>query len=495
MKASTYISSFYIAKLAQAVSSSYTSLEAYRAGSIDENGNIVKPESSIDPFEYLVIKLKKIFDQLPYGTTKAQLSNYMATLNLFTEQASPELQMFLEGVVTSLEINEDTVVGGGGPGTMGTPASPSVSTGGVAGFDPVMAVGLKRKKPIKYFNNCEVFEVCPEELISFKSAKQWKEVPDSETKTYLQRFQRRNKAAKIGVVGKNPISGDQDLYWITYPSKNFMGEEYSNIKNFITESLNKISPQDVHKKFKEHLISQGYSEQKFPDIKVRKNSEELKKYHESLPAKSFYVSNNTDAPYGSDAFVKIESGEHSGIELKKSYPSKEREKKPPHHGMSGISVKSPLLDYAARIYGKMKELSSRPKSLKKAFAGAGPQNGEPYSERYIGKVVEQGSQKAIEQKGDLIIGGHPEGVHVLSSSRKKNNQLFDKHAKIASAIGFNLTGNIRDWGGTLQTGYKASRPTKKADPGVALKTRVEVSPVPEDHEMYGHYVNNAKFLN
>lgn len=222
MKASTYISSFYIAKLAQAISSSYTSLEAYRAGSIDENGNIIKPESSIDPFEYLVIKLKKIFDQLPYGTTKAQLSNYMATLNLFTEEANPELQMFLEGVITSLEINEDTVAGGGGAGTLGTPASPSVSTGGVAGFDPVMTVGLKRKKPTKYFNDCEIFDVCPEEWMSFKSAKQWKDIPDSETKTYLQRFQRRNKNAKMAVRSLNPISGNQDLYWITYPSKNFL---------------------------------------------------------------------------------------------------------------------------------------------------------------------------------------------------------------------------------------------------------------------------------
>lgn len=247
MKASTYISSFYIAKLAQAISSSYTSLEAYRAGSIDENGNIIKPESSIDPFEYLVIKLKKIFDQLPYGTTKAQLSNYMATLNLFTEEANPELQMFLEGVITSLEINEDTVAGGGGAGTLGTPASPSVSTGGVAGFDPVMAVGLKRKKPTKYFNDCEIFDVCPEEWMSFKSAKQWKDIPDSETKTYLQRFQRRNKNAKMAVRSLNPISGNQDLYWITYPSKNFLGEGNSDPIEIMANNVINPPKQDFDK--------------------------------------------------------------------------------------------------------------------------------------------------------------------------------------------------------------------------------------------------------
>jgi hypothetical protein len=34
-------------------------LDAFRAGTIDAAGNIIKPESSIDPFEYFVIKLKE----------------------------------------------------------------------------------------------------------------------------------------------------------------------------------------------------------------------------------------------------------------------------------------------------------------------------------------------------------------------------------------------------------------------------------------------------
>ena len=239
MRPSSYVSSFYFYKLAQALSGPYTALEAYSAGTIDANGNIIKPESSIDSFEYLVIKLKKIFEELPYGTTKAKLSNYMATLNMFGEQFDvPKEQyvMFLEGYIASavnseisyIELVEDMTTGGGagpGPGSIGVPSAPEVSQGGVAGYDPVLAMGLQKRKKPKYFDACEVFEVCPEELTSFKSAKQWKDVPDSETKNYLQRFQRRNKAAKIGVVGKNPISGDQDLFWITYPSKNFLGEE------------------------------------------------------------------------------------------------------------------------------------------------------------------------------------------------------------------------------------------------------------------------------
>jgi len=262
MRPSTYVPSFYFYKLAQAISSPYTSLDAYSAGSIDANGNIVKPESSIDAFEYLVIKLKKIFDQLPYGTTKAQLSNYMATLQMFSEEVETQgvdkvnFELFLDGVITNIsegkfgyyDLCEDMSTGGGagpGPGGLGVPASPEVSQGGVAGYDPIMALGLKRKKAPKYFNNCEVFEVCPEEYISFKSAKQWKDVPDSETKNYLQRFQRRNKNAKIGIKSMNPISGDQDLYWINYPAKNFMEEVDFDLFDMLMEETGKYNLKKV----------------------------------------------------------------------------------------------------------------------------------------------------------------------------------------------------------------------------------------------------------
>ena len=303
MQASTYISSFYIAKLAQAVSSPFTSMEAYRSGVIDASGNITKPESSIDPFEYLVIKLKKIFEQLPYGTTKAQLSNYMSTLNLFTEQASPELEMFLEGVVSSLDINEDTAIAGGGgaPGSLGTPSA-SVVTGGIVGFDPVMAVGLKKKQPPKYFKDCEIFDVCPEEMASFKAAKQWKDVPDSETKTYLQRFQRRNKNAKIGVRGLNPVSGDQDLYWITYPSKNFLEDvDLSKLSILFEET-------DYSQQFRDQLSSL------FKKVQETKSSNKKNKNASvaELNARIFnHINNFTKIKSNSDALRHYM--EHEGV--------------------------------------------------------------------------------------------------------------------------------------------------------------------------------------
>ena len=84
MQPSTYVPSFYFYKLAQAISAPYTDLIAFKSGNIDSQGNIIKSVSSIDAFEFLVIKLKKIFEQLPYGITKASLSNYLATLQMFS---------------------------------------------------------------------------------------------------------------------------------------------------------------------------------------------------------------------------------------------------------------------------------------------------------------------------------------------------------------------------------------------------------------------------
>jgi len=233
VSASSYIPPFYFYQFAQAISAPYSSLNAYKSDIIDENGNVLKPESSIDPFEYLVIKLKKIFDMLPGNLTKAQLKNYFTALQYFTEEAKyynlpeKELLFFIEGYITSIsngnasyfELNEDMSAGG-----MAVPASKPESTGGVVGYDPILSMGLQRRKKPKYFDNCELFDVCPEEFLQFKAAKSWNDVPDSENKTYLQRFQRRNKNAKIGIKSINPISGDHDLHWITYPAKNFMEE-------------------------------------------------------------------------------------------------------------------------------------------------------------------------------------------------------------------------------------------------------------------------------
>ena len=64
MAGPSYIPSFYFYKFAEGISAPYTSFQAFKAGAIDQNGNLLKPESSIDPLEYLIIKLKKIFEEL-----------------------------------------------------------------------------------------------------------------------------------------------------------------------------------------------------------------------------------------------------------------------------------------------------------------------------------------------------------------------------------------------------------------------------------------------
>jgi hypothetical protein len=251
MQASSYVPSFYFYKLAQAISAPYTSLQAYSAGSIDENGNIVKPESSIDPFEYLVIKLKQIFDQLPYGVTKAKLSNYMATLQMFSENveqfniSKEHFNYFVEGIIAQnsngsvsyLELLEDMSVGaaGGAAGSLGTPIANSGPSVGVAGYDPKLMAAIQRRKTPKFLDDCEIFDLCPEDYASFKMAKAWKGIPDSPTKNYIQRFMRRNKGKKVAVRTVMPETGDHDLYWITYPAQNFMEEYKINLSYFNLE--------------------------------------------------------------------------------------------------------------------------------------------------------------------------------------------------------------------------------------------------------------------
>lgn len=230
MNISNYVPSFYTSKFAEALSAPYTSLQAFRGGVIDSDGNILKPESSIDSFEYLILKLKKIFEELPMGTTKANLSNFLTTFQMFSEAfeefgikreefvglIEAHIACTIDPNLSYIELCED--MGAGGMASAGT--SPGYNVGGVSGNDPVMGT-TRRKEPVipGGLDNCEMFDVCPKEFEAFKGAKSWKDVPESETRTYLQRYQRRNPKARMAVRMVNPDSGEQDLYWVSYPSK------------------------------------------------------------------------------------------------------------------------------------------------------------------------------------------------------------------------------------------------------------------------------------
>ena len=252
MNTPQYIPSFYFYKFAQEISEPFTSLQAYQAGAIDEHGNILKAESSIDPLEYLVIKLKKIFAELPSGMTKAKLNNYLSTLQLFGEEVQQigitegEYMGLVEGYIalyvnqnlSYIELCED--MSGGGMASAGT--SPGYNTGSVSGFDPELVSGIQRRKPLlKGLDNCEMYDVCPEEMGHFKAAKAWKQVPDSETKTYLQRAQSRN-AKKIAVRSVNPDTGEQDVHWINYPTKSFVEEYNLGFLDILNEDNEEVTP-------------------------------------------------------------------------------------------------------------------------------------------------------------------------------------------------------------------------------------------------------------
>lgn len=229
MQSSQYVPSFYFAKFAQAISSPYTALDAYKAGNIDRRGNVLKAEGSIEPFEYLIIKLKKIFEQLPQNLTKAQLHNYLSALQLFTEEAKAfqitesEFAGLVESHIHSTEVSyigllEDMAVGGGGgaPGTLGTPMTNN-NTGSVLGFEKALGAAkpLKRKPPVG-LENIKMFDVCSQDFDEFKSAKAWQHAPEGETKNYLQRYQRRNPNGKMALRTSDPVTGKKILHWINY---------------------------------------------------------------------------------------------------------------------------------------------------------------------------------------------------------------------------------------------------------------------------------------
>ena len=238
---SAFVPSFSIASLAQAVAAPFTSLVAYTAGAIDINGNLLKPESSIDPFEYFVIKLKKIFEEVPMSYTKARLGNYSSAYQYFSENAKKfnidetELILFIEGCLAGAQLLQEDmgtagIAGASSPGDLAVPASYE-NKGQVAGYDIRLSAPLFRRTPV------EMFDVTPEEFEQFKNAKAWKHIKDGDTKRYLQRFQRRNPNGKMALRTKRPDTDEHDLYWITYAPKSFM-EEYNltNLNFFLSEN-------------------------------------------------------------------------------------------------------------------------------------------------------------------------------------------------------------------------------------------------------------------
>lgn len=536
MNPNTFVPSFYFYKLADAISSPYTSLMAYQAGNIDANGNITNSISSIDPFEYLVIKLKQIFDQLPYGITKAKLSNYMATLQMFGEEvekyeiSQEQFHCLVEGIVSQntnnevsyLELLEDMATGGGA-GAIGVPAEGgNINQGGVSGFDPRMGLPIMRRKKEQYFDNCEIFDVCPEEYSSFKNAKSWKDVPESETKNYLRRFQRRNRNAKIGVKGLNPLNGETELHWITYPAKNFMEEVDLTNLNFLFEEKEKTKKgiergkktqqksRTLHDSLKNYLIGRGLKQFDFPSPDIRNDPTKLEQYHTSMPHGHFYVSDNPDEGGGSDSFIKIDDKVYGGLELKGSSLNKRNrfEVTPPNVGglkkksKRAVTIASKLRKTIGQDESKnpitepilsdrqSKELEKSSESFFETQKGQLKdifRLGDKSKTKKLRKKITTQSSKEIEKKGEVYIIGSPEsgGLHALTTVENENDPHHDRQIKLINAIGLKPTGKLSDWGNPYGTRW-INR---------SLKTRLEIKPPTEEHEVHPSYKENSKIFN
>lgn len=220
-----YIPSFYFSKFAQLISGPYTAFDAYHSGIIDEDGNIVKNESSIDPFEYFVIKLKRIFDQLPPGMTRYKLNNIIGTMQVFSEEASnygiskEEFDILMEAEITSRELMEDmgtsSVAGG-----IGTPANaPGANQGNISGYDPVMAPMQTRSGPVNMINSVEMFAIPSSEFSMIKKTNSY---PNTPTSNYIRRYGLRNSNKKLAI--KDEETGE--IHWLPAPKKKTFVEQF-----------------------------------------------------------------------------------------------------------------------------------------------------------------------------------------------------------------------------------------------------------------------------
>jgi len=403
MSSPSYIPSFYFYKFAQGISEPYTALKAYSSGAIDDRGNLQRGESSIDPLEYLIIKLKKIFEELPQGMTKAKLNNYLSTLQLFGEEAEslgitkPEYEGLMEGHlimagypnISFKQLTEDMGVGG-----MAAPASsPGYNTGAVSGNDPVMAPMQRRKQPVKTgFDACEMFDVCPEELQQFKDASDWKYVPEGPTKKYLRRYQLRNPNGTIALRSINPDTGEADIHWVSLKSKK-LKEEKSSDGTMISENANSAW---------EEIVRRGAEYQINPPRHLRSKSGKKKRGARSqlLGAMLIGMHNLRTNPDMADEIVKdtIEAYgkdvSHTGMDIQIIDPKTGKFTAGDVKGENTTTF-APLNQ---TVLSKIPGLSSRLQQMMGEYA----RRGKPYSDTQKEKVRAQSRQLSAQYQKDLV---------------------------------------------------------------------------------------------
>jgi|GEM_PF-3134320 len=228
-----YIPSFYFYKFADALSQPYSQMNAFRSGLIDSSGNIVGNESSIDPFEYFIIKLKKIFEQLPPGVTKYKTGNLFGVMQLFSEEAKKfglskdDFNLLMEAELTVasggnfgyMDLSEDMTTGSAA-GSIGVPAdSQNTNKGSVSGYDPKLGDMMTRSGPVNMFGAVEMFAMPSKEYKMFKASNSY---PKSPTGNYIRRFGYRNSQNKIAI--RDEETGE--VHWLPAANKKSFAEEF-----------------------------------------------------------------------------------------------------------------------------------------------------------------------------------------------------------------------------------------------------------------------------
>lgn len=487
---------------AKDVSSSYADLQAYRSGAIDQYGNLLKPESSIDPYEYFVIKIKRIFEELPPGMTKARLSSYLPALMVFSEEVQKfgitkeQFNFFVEGHVSAesnckvsyLELLEDMGTGGGA-GSIGTPVQ-SNNTGGVSGFEPVMGQMQRRKSVLGFENSCEMFDVCPQDYDSMKQAKAWRHVPEGETRNTIQRWERRNPGKKIAI--RNTDTGE--LHWLNLKNKTLEEDVTFSLYDYFLNEQKSLEVTDMDGDDMEttddviELLVKDSKDNTVQDNSVKKsNAKKEQVFYDAmkklLTDKGFVHNENAtsakDLKIGEFGTFAPASGEEDivvahdlgGKEHRTSIDTK-------YQGPSARPSKSTdvIIPKKTRVSPTIGDRTRRVR----AWAAA----------KIFGKLSDSGKRKDIrghreeitklipeilDQKGGLIISGNNERVQVIHNTGAENEGR-SHDAALLGHLGLDATHEPGDLSksGSPYIGNVGRVPTPN-DPGGGENLRIRVS--------------------
>jgi hypothetical protein len=108
------INSFTLFKFIKDITTPYNKTKLFMDGIIDESGEILI-DTKINPYDQLILNIKKLLAQIPNPNTKAKLKNLTTAISLFSEDVEKlggDKDIVFENIMNYL--NEEWSVGGGG---------------------------------------------------------------------------------------------------------------------------------------------------------------------------------------------------------------------------------------------------------------------------------------------------------------------------------------------------------------------------------------------